>query len=62
MAREYKLTLFDRHGPDALSIVRSWAQRSSAERALRLGLPHDRSLDDIVADYLAEMSGGTLPA
>src|ERR1043166_8206740 len=25
MAREYKLTLFDRHGPDALSIVRSLA-------------------------------------
>ena len=51
-----------REDPAVASIVRSWAQRSSAERAIRLGLPHDRSLEDIVADYLAEEPGAPTPA
>jgi nucleoside-diphosphate-sugar epimerase len=41
-----------REDPATVEIVRAWPAYAAAERALDLGLPRDRALDPIVADYL----------
>ena len=40
--------------PEIEAIVRTWARRSSAERALALGLPQDEGLDAIVRAYIED--------
>jgi nucleoside-diphosphate-sugar epimerase len=42
-----------REDPEIARIVDTWPLYASSDRALELGLPQDRSLDPIVADFLA---------
>jgi nucleoside-diphosphate-sugar epimerase len=42
--------------PFVMKIVSGWATNASAERAIKLGLPVDRSIDDIVKAYIEDFA------
>ncbi len=51
-------TITEAPDPAVEAIVASWPCHWDAEQARRLGLPADRSVDEVVAHYLEDFGPG----